>query len=159
MRNLAVDISPLKKYRDFRNLWCSGLISYLGSMITYVAIPFQIKALTHSYIAVGLVGAIELIPLIIFGLYGGVLADRVDRQKMIWVTEALCAVMTGSLLINSLLPHPHLIWIYVVAGAFAALDGLQRPSADAILPRLVGHDDMSAASAPVSYTHLRAHET
>jgi MFS family permease len=150
MRNLAVDISPLKKYRDFRNLWTSGLISYLGSMITYVAIPFQIKALTHSYIAVGLVGAIELIPLIVFGLYGGVLADRVDRQKMIWTTEALLGVMTISLLINSRLSHPHLIWLYIVAGTFAALDGLQRPSADAILPRLVGHDDLSAASALMS---------
>ena len=97
-------------------------------MITYVAIPFQIKTLTNSYIAVGSIGAVELIPLIIFGLYGGVLADRVDRQKMIWVTEALCTLMTLTLLINSLLPHPSLVWLYVVAASYAAIDGLQRPS-------------------------------
>jgi MFS family permease len=150
MRKFAVDISPLKRYPDFRNLWSSGLISYFGSMITYVAIPFQIKHLTGSYIAVGAVGAIELIPLIIFGLYGGVLADRVDRQKMIWATEACAMLLSTSLLINSMLPHPSLIWLYIVAAMFAAVDGLQRPSADAILPRLVHHDDMAATSALMS---------
>jgi MFS family permease len=146
----AIDLTPLKKYPDFRNLWASGLITYLGSMITYVALPFQIKELTNSYIAVGLIGAVELVPLIIFGLYGGVLADKVDRRKMILYTEIALALMTFSLFINSQLDNPSLIWIYVVAGTFAALDGLQRPSADAILPRLVGHDDLPAASALMS---------
>ena len=150
MRKFAVDISPLKKYPDFRNLWSAGLISYFGSMITYVSIPFQIKELTGSYIAVGAMGAVELLPLIFFGLYGGVLADKVDRQKMIWVTEALCGLASVTLLINSLLPKPSLIWLYVIGALFAALDGLQRPSADAILPRLVSHDDMAAASALMS---------
>ena len=145
-----MDISPLRKYPDFRRLWTSGLISYFGSMITYVALPFQIKDLTNSYIAVGLIGAVELVPLIIFGLYGGVLADKVDRRKMILYTEIALALMTFSLFINSQLDNPSLIWIYVVAGTFAALDGLQRPSADAILPRLVGHDDLPAASALMS---------
>jgi MFS family permease len=150
LKKIAMDISPLQKYPDFRRLWTSGLISYFGSMITYVALPFQIKELTNSYIAVGLIGAVELVPLIIFGLYGGVLADKVDRRKMILYTEIALALMTFSLFINSQLDNPSLIWIYVVAGTFAALDGLQRPSADAILPRLVGHDDLPAASALMS---------
>ena len=119
-------------------------------MITYVALPFQIKELTNSYIAVGLMGAVELIPLIIFGLYGGVLADRVDRRKMIFITEFALMIMTFSLFINTQLAKPSLLWIYIVAGSFAALDGLQRPSADAILPRLVGHDDLPSASALMS---------
>ena len=150
LKKIAVDISPLRKYPDFRRLWASGLISYFGSMITYVALPFQIKELTNSYIAVGLMGAVELIPLIVFGLYGGVLADRVDRRKMIFLTELALMIMTFSLFINSQLEKPSLIWIYIVAGFFAALDGLQRPSADAILPRLVGHDDLPSASALMS---------
>ena len=150
LKKIAVDISPLRKYPDFRRLWTSGLISYFGSMITYVALPFQIKELTNSYIAVGLMGAVELIPLIVFGLYGGVLADRVDRRKMILFTEFALMVMTFSLFINSQLAEPSLIWIYIVAGSFAALDGLQRPSADAILPRLVGHADLPSASALMS---------
>ena len=150
LKKLAIDITPLRKYPDFRRLWSSGLISYFGSMITYVALPFQIKELTNSYIAVGLMGAVELIPLIVFGLYGGVLADRVDRRKMILFTEFALMIMTFSLFINSQLAKPSLLWIYVVAGSFAALDGLQRPSADAILPRLVGHEDLPSASALMS---------
>lgn len=150
MSKFAIDISPLKKYPDFRNLWASGLISYLGSMVTYVAIPFQIKEITNSYIAVGIVGAIEIIPLILFGLYGGVLADYVDRKKMVWATEAAALVLSGTLLLNSLSSEPKVWIIYVVAGLFASVDGLQRPSADAILPRIVGHKDLPAASALMS---------
>ena len=54
----AIDLTPLKKYPDFRNLWSAGLVTYLGSMITYVAVPFQIKELTNSYVAVGLSGIV-----------------------------------------------------------------------------------------------------
>ena len=79
MAKFAIDLTPLKKYPDFRNLWAAGLISYFGSMITYVALPFQLKELTGSYLAVGALGVVELVPLIIFGLYGGVLADSVNR--------------------------------------------------------------------------------
>jgi MFS family permease len=119
-------------------------------MVTYVAIPFQIKELTNSYVAVGVVGAIEIIPLILFGLYGGVLADYVDRKKMIWATEAAALVLSAILLLNSMSSDPKTWVIYVVAGLFASVDGLQRPSADAILPRIVGHQDLPAASALMS---------
>jgi MFS family permease len=146
----AIDLTPLKKYPDFRNLWASGLITYLGSMITYVAVPFQIKEMTNSYIAVGISGVVEIVPLILFGLYGGVLADYVDRKKMIWVTEFASLVLVAILLFNSLLLNPNLLLIYIIIGIFAAVNGLQRPSADAILPRLVGHEDLPAASALMS---------
>jgi len=148
--NLAIDFSPLKRYPDFRRLWLSGLISYFGSMFTYVALPFQVKELTGSYLAVVLIGLVEIIPLVIFGLYGGVLADHMDRKRMIWVTEAAALFLSAILLINSLLPSPKLALIYIVAALFAAVDGLQRPSADAILPRLVEHKDLPAASALMS---------
>lgn len=150
MRTFAIDLSPLKKYRDFRLLWSAGLVTYFGSMITYITLPFQIKEITGSYIAVGLMGAVELIPLIIFGLYGGVLADSVDRKKMVWVTEFGALLMTLILFINATADKPNLILLYVVAAIFAALNGLQRPSADAILPRIVGHADLPSASALMS---------
>jgi MFS family permease len=148
--NLAIDFSPLKRYPDFRRLWLSGLISYFGSMFTYVALPFQVKELTGSYLAVGLIGLVEIIPLVVFGLYGGVLADHMDRKRMIWVTEFAALFLSTILLINSLLPSPKLAVIYIVAALFSAVDGLQRPSADAILPRLVEHKDLPAASALMS---------
>ena len=115
-----------------------------------VALPYQIKELTGSYLAVGAIGAVELIPLIIFGLYGGVLADRYDRKKLIWFSEASAMVLVGGLLLNSLTDSPNLIFIYVITALFSAVDGIQRPSAGAILPRLVSHDDLPAANALMS---------
>jgi len=150
VRKFAIDLTPLKKYRDFRLLWSAGLFSYFGSMITFVALPFQVKELTNSYWAVGLIGAVEIIPLIIFGLYGGVLADYVDRKKMIWLTEFGTLVATAVLLLNSLREKPSVILIFAIAAIFAALSGLKRPSQDAILPRLVNHDDLPSASALMS---------
>lgn len=143
---VAIDLTPLKKYPDFRNLWTAGLISYLGSMITYVALPFQLKELTGSYLAVGLLGIVEIAPLIIFGLYGGVLADSVDRKKLIWATEAGALLIVTGLLFNSLLAEPSVIAIYIGAALFACVDGLQRPSMGAILPRLVSHEDLPSAT-------------
>ena len=150
MAKFAIDLTPLKKYPDFRNLWTAGLISYFGSMITFVALPFQLKELTGSYLAVGLLGAVEVIPLIAFGLYGGVLADSVDRKKMVWATEAGALILVAILLGNSLLPNPSIAVIYIVAALFAVVNGLQRPSMDAMLPRLVSHEDLPAASALLS---------
>ena len=150
MAKYAIDISPLRKSRDFRNLWAAGLISYFGSMITYVAVPFQIKELTNSYVAVAISGLIEIVPLVIFGLYGGVLADAIDRKKLIWITEALSLLFTALLLINSLLDSPSILLIYVVSGLFAATSGLRQPAMQAALPRLVDHEDMTAAAALMS---------
>ena len=115
-----------------------------------VALPFQIKVLTNSYLAVGAIGAAELIPLIIFGLYGGVLADRYDRKKLIWFSEAASLLLVLGLFANSITSSPSLIVIYSIAALFSAVDGIQRPSAGAILPRLVGHDDLPAANALMS---------
>ena len=106
----AIDISPLKKYRELRLLFTSGLITRFGSMVTYVALPFQIKELTNSYIAVGLMGAVEIVPLVIFSLYGGVLADAIDRKKMILITEAVALLASSALLANSLLHKPCLLY-------------------------------------------------
>ena len=149
-RKYAIDLTPLKKYRDFRLLWSAGLFSYFGSMITFVALPFQVKELTNSYWAVGLIGVVEIIPLIIFGLYGGVLADYVDRKKMIWLTEFGTLVATAILFLNSLRDEPSVILLFIIAAIFAALSGLKRPSQDAILPRPVNHDDLPSASALMS---------
>ena len=119
-------------------------------MITYVAVPFQIKELTNSYVAVAISGLIEIVPLIIFGLYGGVLADAIDRKKLIWITEALSLIFTAILLTNSLVASPSILLIYIVSGLFAAVSGVRQPAMQAALPRLVDHEDMVSASALMS---------
>lgn len=150
MARVTLDLTPLRKYRDFRFIFTAGLFSYFGSMITFVALPFQVKELTNSFWAVGLIGIVEIIPLTIFGLYGGVLADHVDRKKMIWLTEFGTLIATFILFINARQENPSVVLLFVIAAIFAALSGLKRPSQEAILPRLVSHDDLPSASALMS---------
>jgi MFS family permease len=146
-RRVRIDLTPLRTQPAFRRLFIGGLVTSLGSMVTYVAIPFQVAELTDSFIAVGLIGLVELVPLVVFGLYGGSLADRVDRRILVVGGEIAAGVLVCVLALNAFLPSPQLWVIYVVAMLFAAVDGLQRPSLDAMLPRLVPQDQLSAASA------------
>jgi MFS family permease len=139
-RDLSVDVTPLKVSRDYRLLTASSVISGFGSFLTYVAVPFQIKELTGSALAVGLLGATELVPLVVCGLWGGALADAMDRRKLVVFTEAAAALLSVLLLVNALLPHPALWPVYVLTAAFAAVNGLQRPSREAIVPRVVPPD-------------------
>ncbi len=147
LTRLRIDTTPLRSSRDFRLLFAGGSISRVGSMVTYVCLPFQVKELTGSFVLVGILGLVELLPLVVFGLYGGALADAVDRRRMVLLTEAAFLLMSGVLLTNALLPQPRLWPIYVFAFVGAAIDGLQRPSLDALLPRIVAHDELVAASA------------
>ncbi|MBH1933452.1 MFS transporter [Streptomyces sp. AV19] len=147
MRALLPDLTPWRSSADFRRMWLAGLVTVFGSFLTFVALPVQLKELTGSALAVGAIGAVELVPLIVFGLYGGALADALDRRKLILWTEAGLGVLSGMLLLNTVLPHP-LVWpLYVVAAVVSALTGLQRPALQAILPRVVAHDQLPAATA------------
>ena len=146
--NMAtLDITPLRRHRDFRLLFIGRLVSTFGNMITVVAIPYQVYQLTHSVLLVGLLGLAELTALIVFAMLGGALADAADRRTMVLISEA--GLMAGSIILagNSLLAQP-LVWlIFVIAALQGALDALQRPSLDALLPRLVDRDELKAAGA------------
>ena len=143
----SLDIGPLRRHREFRLLFIGRLVSTFGNMITFVAVPYQVYQLTHSVFVVGMLGLAELAALIGFAMLGGALADAADRRKMVLLSEA--GLMAGSILLarNSLLTHP-LVWlIFVIAALQGALDALQRPSLDALLPRLVDRDELAAAGA------------
>ncbi|MGW6458189.1 MFS transporter [Streptomyces sp. NPDC055078] len=141
------DLSPWRSSPDFRLLWVQGVITYLGSFMAMIALPLQIKEMTGSPLAVGTMGAVELVPLIVFGLYGGALADAADRRKLIIGTEAGLGLLAVILLVNALLPDPLLWPLYVVAAGVSALAGLQRPALDSLMARIVPHDQLTAAAA------------
>jgi len=146
-RLATIDITPLRRHRDFRLLFIGRLVSFFGSMITVVAVPFQVYQLTHSVLLVGFLGLAELAALFGFAMLGGALADASDRRTMVLLSEV--GLMVGSLLLagNALLPTP-LIWlIFAIAALQGAFDALQRPSLDALLPRLVDRDELAAAGA------------
>ncbi len=122
----------------------------LGSFTTYVALPLQMAQLTGSYVAVGMMGVVEVLPLVVFGLWGGVLADRVDRRRMVLLCEASFIIILVGLVANARLDSPRLIALYAAGAAFAVIDGLQRPSLNAMLPRLVSADQLASATALMS---------
>lgn len=151
LRALRMDTSPLRDSRDFRLLFTAGSVFYLGSMVAYVAVPFTIYDLTGSNLLVGLVGLVELGPLVVFGLYGGALADHVDRRRLlVWSGVAQVGLM-GVFAWNAFLPDPQVWLVFVLAGLYAATSSLQRPSREALEPRTVRHDQIAAANALSSF--------
>ncbi len=146
LRATVVDTRALR-HRDFRLLFAGQSVTYLGSMITYVALPYQVFQLTRSPLAVGLLSLFELGPLLLTALVGGALADAVDRRAMVRLTEAGLALTSLGLFANALLPHPSVWVLFCAAALMAALDGLQRPSLEALVPRLVTRDELPGASA------------
>jgi MFS family permease len=151
LTSMAMDVGPLRRHRDFRLLFIGQGVSFLGSMITYVAFPFQAYELSHSSFIVGLLGVVELVPLLGSAIIGGAIADAVDRRRMMQITELAFAAASAALLANALLPHPKLWVIFVLAALMATLDGLQRPSLEALTPRLVERHEMTAAGALSSF--------
>jgi MFS family permease len=151
LRLAAIDTGPLRRRRDFRLLWIGQGVSFFGSMITYVAIPYQAYQLSGSSLVVGLLGLAELAPLLAAAFIGGALADAFDRRRMMQVTELSFAAASLVLVGNALLPHPELWVLFVMSALLATLDGLQRPSLDALTPRLVERDELVAAGALSSF--------
>jgi MFS family permease len=147
LRGLAADLQPLRSSRDFRVVFASRTVTLLGSQAGEVALLVQARQLTGSAIAVGLLGAAELVPLVVFGLYGGALADRLDRRRLIRWCEAGLAGCAVLLVVNASLRHPWVWPLYCIAAATMALAALQRPSLDASVPRVVRRDQLTAASA------------
>jgi MFS family permease len=147
----TIDFGPLRRRRDFRLLFIGQAVSLFGSEITFVALPYQAYHLTGSSLVVGLLGLAELVPLLGAAFVGGALADAFDRRRMMQLTELSFAVTSLVLVANALLPHPHLWVLFAVSVVQAMLNGLQRPSLDALTPRLVERDELMAAGALTSF--------
>jgi MFS family permease len=146
LRALRMDVTPLRESRDFRLLFVAGTVFYFGAMVSYVAIPYQIYTLTGSNFAVGAIGLVELVPLVVFGLYGGALADHVDRRRLMIGTGIAQAAFTAILALNAFRGDPQVWVIFVVAALLASSSSLQRPSREALMPRTVRHDQIVAAN-------------
>ncbi|HEY4460115.1 MAG TPA: MFS transporter [Pseudonocardiaceae bacterium] len=131
LARVRMDVTPLRDSAEFRKLFASNTITLLGSQITEVAVLVQVTKLTGSPLAVGLLGVVQVVPMVVGSLYGGLLADRFDRRVLAFGCEMALLVITAALLLNSLLPHPALWVFYVAAGLAVSLAALQRPSLEA----------------------------
>jgi MFS family permease len=144
----VVDINPLRKYRHFRRLWAGQVVSGLGSQLTLVAVSFQAYALTHSTLVVGLIGLVQLLPLLAGALWGGALADAMDRRKVLVLTQiAMATGVGGGLVVNASVAHPRVWALFIFTAANAGFQGVDWPARRAALPMLVDGPDVTAAIA------------
>src|SRR4051812_43586308 len=147
MPKLLADITPLKTSRDFRVLFTGGMVSFLGSQLTLVAVPVQVYRITGSSLQVGLVSLGQMVPLIIGSLVGGALADAFDRRRLILYTQVLLAATSAGLALNAMTSHPRVWPIYVITAVAAAISGVDFPARNASLPAIVTREELPAALA------------
>jgi MFS family permease len=138
---IFLDISLLKRNREFALLFSGQLISFMGTMITGVALPYQVYIETHSTLIVGFLSLIQLIPLLATALIGGVLADRYPRRYLLLGSELLQTVCCLLLALNACQSHPSIRVIFLFAFCLSALTGLHGPALESMVQQIVKRED------------------
>ncbi len=145
-RGWLADTRPLRE-PHFRRLWLASIITVVGAQLTVVAVPAQLYAMTGSSAYVGLAGVFGLVPLVVFGLWGGALADVFDRRTLLVVTT-IGLVGTSALFWLQALLGTTDVWLLL--GLFSlqqAFFAVNHPTRNAIIPRLVPTDQLPAANS------------
>src|SRR3990167_6342830 len=142
-----LDFSILRRNRYFTLLFTGQFISFIGTMITSVALPYQIYMQTRSTLMVGLLSLSQLIPLLFTALIGGVFADRYHRRLLLLLSESLLALGCLLLAYNAWLAKPQIWVIFVVSSLMSAINGLHRPAFEGIVQQIVAKKDFPAAGA------------
>jgi len=146
-----LDLSPLRTSREYRLLFLGQFVSTFGSALTFVVLPVQMWELTHSSLLVGMLGVAEFVPMLVFSFLGGMLADSIDRRRLILTAEAGLALGCVALVVNALVAEPRIWVLFVVAAAAAGFQAIHRPALEALTPRLLPPDKMPAAAALASF--------
>lgn len=145
-RRLFIDLTPLRRFPQFRLLWFGLLIRTIGNQLTVVAVPYQIFRLTHSSLDVGLVSISQLGPLLIGSLIGGNLADSFDKRRLLIATQVLLASTSVGLALNS--TGHAAIWPLFVCSSFqAGFSGIDSPTTTSLSVRIVDRETLVAANA------------
>ncbi|MFO0654186.1 MAG: MFS transporter [Polyangia bacterium] len=147
------DISPLVRHRDYRVLYLGQFVSLLGSMLSYVALPYALFQKTHDPKLLGLLGVIQLVPSVVGGLFGGALADSVDRRRLLLFTEAGLLFCTLALSWLSHLDRLSGSVLISASALMAILSGFHRPAIESLTPRLVALEDMPAIGVLSSFRY------
>jgi len=145
LHGVALDTTPLRGSRDFRFLFWGQAINLVGSQVRIVTLPYQVFLITHSSLAVGLLSLVQFFPLLITSFIGGALADAMDRRRLLLITQVLLAITSGLLATASLLGHPSLWYLLSVAAVAAGISAIDAPTRRAVIPRLVGRDQIAQA--------------
>lgn len=144
---MIINFSLLLRNRNFGLLYLGQFVSFLGTMITSVALPYQIYQETRSVLLIGLLSLFQLLPLLVTALLGGVIADRHHRRMLLLITESILAMGCLLLAWNSFLPTPHIGAIFAVAILMSTVNGLHRPALSSMVQQLVAKADLPSVSA------------
>lgn len=134
---LLADRFPALASADFRRLWIGQIISAAGSQMQFAALNWQIYELTRSPVALGLIGLVRVVPIILFSLIGGTVADVYDRRKMMLMTQSLLAAVAVALGVLSLQGATTLTSIYILTAIGAAAVAFDNPARQSLVPALV----------------------
>ncbi|HTF47019.1 MAG TPA: MFS transporter [Pseudonocardia sp.] len=146
LRGALADTRPLNTL-EFRRLWTAGVVTTIGAQMTVVAVPVQIYTLTQSSAYVGLTGLFGLVPLVVFGLWGGAIADAMDRRTLLLASGAGISLMSLALWVVS---ASGVGSVWLVLCLFAVQQGLlaiNQPTRSAVLPRILPNAQLPAANA------------
>ncbi len=146
-RSVVADVTPLRVSPAYRRLWFGLGVNNIGQQMTAVAVAVQVFRITGSSFAVGLVGGVSLVPLIVFGLYGGAVADVMDRKILMFWTSLGLALLSAGLFVQSALGVRSVWLLYLIVALQSGLAAVNNPARSAAIPRLVGIDLLPAANA------------
>ena len=146
-RRVIADLSPLRENPTYRRWWIGYAVSNIGSQLTIVAAQLQVFHITHSSFDVGITGLVTVVPLIVFGLFGGSIADAVDRRKLLLITSTTMMATSSLLLLQAATALDRLSVIYVLLGLQAGVSSVDSAARGATLPRLVRAELLPAANS------------
>lgn len=146
-RSLVLDTSPLRESVPYRALWVGQLVSQFGTQMRFVAVAFQVFAISGSTVAVGLVSLVEVLPIMIFSVVGGAMADAFDRKRVMAIAQVALAVSSFALAILTLSGTTNLPLIFGLVALGGALDSIDRPARGATMPSLVTAEQLPGAMA------------
>lgn len=144
---ILADLTPLRLSVHYRRLWFGNTVSWIGQGMTTLAISLQVYDITRSTFSVGLVGLFSLVPLIVFGLYGGAVADTVDRRRLGLYSASGSAVLSAALAAAAIAGFHHVWFLYGVVSLQAVCAALNSPARSAMIPRLLPPEQLPAANA------------
>lgn len=136
------------KYRDFRILWVALLVSNIGSQMQWAAINWHIFILTHSALALGLIGLSRFLPLAIFALFAGAVADAHNRKKILFITQAVLIILSSILAFTTLFNMVNPLIVYAVTALSAVAIAFDAPPRQSIIPSLVPQKSLDKRVEP-----------
>ncbi|HEV8402056.1 MAG TPA: MFS transporter [Candidatus Limnocylindrales bacterium] len=144
---MFLDTAPLRRDRDFRWLWSGQVVSGMGNQISRIALPYQVYVLTGSTLAIGILSLFQLVPILVFALGAGSLADVMDRRRLLLLTQTALAACSLALVWLALQGSPPVILLFIIAAAAAGLGAVDQPARASSVPRLVPPERLSSAIA------------